>query len=50
MSTASISQRELRKDSSAVLRRVEEGEALRVTRQGVPVALLMPVVEDGGLR
>ncbi|WP_076465510.1 type II toxin-antitoxin system Phd/YefM family antitoxin [Actinomyces mediterranea] len=37
-----ISQRELRNDSAAVLRRVEGGEDLTVTRRGVPVARLSP--------
>lgn len=37
-----ISQRELRNDSSAVLRRVEAGEVITVTRRGIPVADLVP--------
>lgn len=37
-----ISQRELRNDSAAVLRRVESGESLTVTRHGQPVADLVP--------
>ena len=41
MGTA-ISQRELRNDSGAIMRRVEAGERFTVTRNGVPVADLMP--------
>ena len=38
-----ISQRELRNDSAAVLREVQSGRRLTVTRNGVPVAELRPV-------
>jgi prevent-host-death family protein len=38
-----ISQRELRNDSSRVLRDVQAGETVVVTRYGVPVAELRPV-------
>jgi prevent-host-death family protein len=38
-----ISQRELRNDSGAVLRAVEAGETYRVTRNGTPVAELRPL-------
>lgn len=38
-----ISQRELRNDSAAVLREVQSGRHLTVTRNGVPVAELRPV-------
>lgn len=38
-----ISQRELRNDSSAVLREVQAGHVLIVTRNGVPIAELRPV-------
>lgn len=38
-----ISQRELRNDSAAVLREVEAGETLVVTRNGTPVAELRPL-------
>lgn len=38
-----ISQRELRNDSAAVLRRVQAGEALVVTRNGTPIAELRPL-------
>lgn len=38
-----ISQRELRNDSSAVLREVQAGRVLIVTRNGVPIAELRPV-------
>lgn len=37
-----ISQRELRNDSGAIMRRVESGERFTVTRNGVPVADLAP--------
>jgi len=38
-----ITQRELRNDSSAVLREVQAGRTLIVTRNGTPVAELRPV-------
>lgn len=38
-----ITQRELRNDSAAVLREVQSGQTLIVTRNGVPVAELRPV-------
>lgn len=38
-----ISQRELRNDSAAVLREVQAGRTLIVTRNGVPVAELRPI-------
>lgn len=38
-----ITQRELRNDSAAVLRRVQAGQTLIVTRNGVAVAELRPV-------
>lgn len=38
-----ITQRELRNDSGAVLREVQAGQTLIVTRNGVPVAELRPV-------
>ncbi len=41
--TRRITQRELRNDSSAVLREVEGGETLVVTRNGTPVAELRPL-------
>lgn len=37
-----ISQRELRNDSGEIMRRVERGERFTVTRNGVPVADLLP--------
>lgn len=37
-----ISQRELRNDSGEIMRRVEAGECFTVTRNGLPVADLMP--------
>lgn len=50
MAIARISQREMRNDSGAVLRRVEAGEVLEVTRRGVPVARLVPLSDDSDLR
>ncbi|WP_375000598.1 type II toxin-antitoxin system Phd/YefM family antitoxin [Aeromicrobium sp. CTD01-1L150] len=41
-----ISQREMRNDSGEVIRRVERGESLTVTRRGVPVARLVPAEHD----
>jgi prevent-host-death family protein len=38
-----ITQRELRNDSGAVLREVQAGQTMIVTRNGVPVAELRPV-------
>ena len=37
-----ISQRELRNDSGEIMRRVEQGERFTVTRNGSPVADLVP--------
>jgi prevent-host-death family protein len=37
-----ISQRELRNDSGAIMRRVEQGESFTVTRNGTPIADLVP--------
>lgn len=45
-----ISQRELRNDSAEVLRRVEAGESLTVTRRGQPVADLVPHRGHGAAR
>lgn len=38
-----ITQRELRNDSAAVLRDVQAGQCMTVTRNGTPVAELKPV-------
>ncbi|MDZ7752463.1 MAG: type II toxin-antitoxin system prevent-host-death family antitoxin [Gammaproteobacteria bacterium] len=38
-----ITQRELRNDSAAVLREVQAGQTLVVTRNGTPVAELRPI-------
>lgn len=38
-----ITQRELRNESAAVLRQVQAGQTLLVTRNGVPVAELRPI-------
>ena len=46
MATA-VSQRELRNDSGAIMRRVQQGERFTVTRNGVPVADLVPHGESG---
>lgn len=45
-----ISQRELRNNSGAIMRRVEAGEAFTVTRNGVPVADLLPHDAAAGAR
>jgi prevent-host-death family protein len=42
-----VSQRELRNDSGAIMRRVQQGERFTVTRNGVPVADLLPHNESG---
>jgi prevent-host-death family protein len=41
--TKTITQRELRNDSAAVLREVQAGRTLIVTRNGTPIAELRPV-------
>lgn len=41
--TREISQRELRNDSGAVLREVQGGQTVVVTRNGTPVAELRPL-------
>lgn len=38
-----ISQRDLRNDNASVMRRVEQGEHFTVTRNGRPVAELVPL-------
>ncbi|MGO9382535.1 MAG: type II toxin-antitoxin system Phd/YefM family antitoxin [Mycobacterium sp.] len=45
MATA-VSQRELRNDTGAIMRRVQQGERFTVTRNGVPVADLVPHSES----
>lgn len=42
-----ISQRELRNDNAEVMRLVESGESFVVTRNGTPVAQLVPLPERG---
>ncbi|GLY26841.1 type II toxin-antitoxin system prevent-host-death family antitoxin [Kineosporia sp. NBRC 101731] len=42
----SISQREMRNQSSEVLRRVAQGESIIVTNNGVPAAVLVPPGSD----
>ncbi|MEU4807497.1 type II toxin-antitoxin system prevent-host-death family antitoxin [Actinosynnema sp. NPDC023587] len=44
MGVASIGQRELRNDNAEIMRRVEAGESFVVTRNGRPVADLVPHV------
>ena len=41
--SSEISQRELRNNSGDIMRRLDEGEAFIVTRNGVPVGELMPM-------
>ena len=41
--TRTITQRELRNDSAAIMRAVEHGATVIVTRNGTPVAELRPV-------
>ncbi|GAA1678751.1 hypothetical protein GCM10009830_27370 [Glycomyces endophyticus] len=41
-----ITQKELRNDSAAVLRAAEAGEEIIVTRNGTPIARLMPLVDE----
>lgn len=43
MSSKMITQRELRNNSGAVLREVQAGQTIIVTRNGMPVAELRPV-------
>jgi prevent-host-death family protein len=38
-----ITQRELRNDSAAVLREVQAGQTITISRNGVPIAELRPV-------
>jgi prevent-host-death family protein len=45
-----LSQRELRNDSGAIMRRVQQGERFTVTRNGVPVADLVPHGDSGADR
>lgn len=40
--TRTISQRELRNDSGAIMRALDRGEAFVVTRNGIPVGELRP--------
>ena len=41
--SSEISQRELRNNSGDIMRRLDEGEAFIVTRNGVPVGELVPL-------
>lgn len=47
---STISQRELRNDNAEVIRRVQEGESLVITRHGVPVARLTAYEPDSDLK
>jgi prevent-host-death family protein len=42
--------RELRRDASAILRRVAAGEAVEVTDRGRPVAIILPSMPSGLVR
>jgi prevent-host-death family protein len=48
--TETISQRELRNNSGEVLRRVQAGESYVVTNHGRPVARLVPLESEIGLK
>lgn len=43
-----IASRELRNDTAGLLRRVEEGETIVITRRGKPVADLVPHKQEVG--
>ena len=43
----SVGIRELRRDASAILRRVAAGETIQVTDRGRPVALMVKAMPDG---
>ena len=43
-----VASRELRNDTAGLLRRVEEGERIVITRRGKPVADLVPHKEESG--
>jgi len=43
-----VASRELRNDTAGLLRRVEEGETLVITRRGRPVADLVPHEKSSG--
>jgi prevent-host-death family protein len=45
-----VASRELRNDTAGLLRRVEEGETIVITRRGKPVAELVPHQEVGKQR
>lgn len=45
-----ISQRQLRNDNAEILRGVEQGETFTITRRGVPIARLGPLVGESDLR
>jgi prevent-host-death family protein len=41
-----VPQRELRNNTGALLRRVEDGERLRITVNGHPAAMLVPLADE----
>jgi prevent-host-death family protein len=41
-----ITQKELRNDTASVLRAAEQGEEIIITRNGTPIARLMPLVDE----
>lgn len=41
-----ITQKELRNDTAAVLGAAEQGEEIIVTRNGTPIARLMPLIDE----
>jgi prevent-host-death family protein len=43
-----VASRELRNDTAGLLRRVEEGERIVITRRGKPVADLVPHRQESG--
>lgn len=48
--TQTIGQRELRNDNAEIMRRVEQGESFVVTRNGKPIADLVPHQAAGSAR
>jgi prevent-host-death family protein len=44
--TVEVASRELRNDTAGLLRRVEAGESIVITRRGRPVAKLVPTDEE----
>lgn len=48
--TQTIGQRELRNDNAEIMRRVEQGESFVVTRNGKPIADIVPHQAEGDRR